>query len=82
MGLATPIATINWPSRTYSNDNACIPTKERTMTPTRAHAITSYLGSLPWTSYPANGCLGVTCGRLSYYFFFNDADEIVRVIID
>ena len=52
------------------------------MTPTRAHAITQYLGSRPWTSYPGNGCTGVTCGMLSYYFFFNDHDQITRVIID
>lgn len=54
------------------------------MTRNQARAVNNYLklGSTPWFHYPANGCWGVTAGRLSYYFFFNDADEIVRVIID
>ena len=52
------------------------------MTPTRDLAIDQYLGTRSWTSYPGNGCTGVICGRLSYYFFFNDHDQIVRVVID
>lgn len=54
------------------------------MTQTQIQAVNTYLncGSNPWISYPANGCLGVVYGRVSYYFFFDDADQITRVIID
>lgn len=54
------------------------------MNQTQIQAVNDYLGcgSRPWTSYPGNGCVGVTYGRLSYYFFFDDYDRITRVVID
>ena len=53
------------------------------MTQTQIQAVNAYLncGSNPWISYPANGCIGVTYGRVSYYFFFA-GDVITRVEID
>ena len=57
---------------------------DHTMNQTQIQAVNNYLGcgSRPWTSYPGNGCVGVTYGRLSYYFFFDDYDRITRVVID
>jgi hypothetical protein len=52
------------------------------MNAARKQALHTYLGRTDWEAYRANGCLGVICGLVSYYFFFNDADQIVRVIID
>ena len=52
------------------------------MNANRKQALDAYLGRTDWEAYRDNGCVGVICGRVSYYFFFNDADQIIRVIVD
>ena len=52
------------------------------MNASRRMAIDMHLGRTDWHDYRGNGCVGVVCGRVSYYFFFDAADQITRVIID